>query len=249
MAERSKIEWCDATFNPWIGCQKVSPGCDNCYAEAMMDHRLRRVEWGPHGERKRTSWAYWDKPFQWARRARTEGKRIRVFCASLADWLDNKVPYDWRLDLAQLIEATPELDWLLLTKRPENFEGHAPWSIENVPDNVWLGITAENQETFDRRWPHISSIPARVHFVSYEPALGPLKFADAYPAPDWVICGAESGPNARSLNLDWVRLIRDECALMGAGFFFKQNVVGGRKISLPELDGRVWAEPPRGRSE
>jgi protein gp37 len=118
MAENSKIEWCDHTFNPWIGCQKVSPGCDHCYAEAMMDKRYGRVQWGPHGERKRTSEDNWKKPLAWAKRA--NGHRPRVFCASLADWLDNRVPLQWRSDLGRLIEATPELDWLLLTKRPEN---------------------------------------------------------------------------------------------------------------------------------
>src|ERR1700712_493898 len=116
MGENSKIEWCDHTFNPWIGCQKVSPGCDNCYAEALMDKRLGRVEWGPHGERLRTSPANWAKPLQWDRAAAKAGVRHRVFCASLADWLDNKVPRRWRIDLAAIIRQTPNLDWLLLTK-------------------------------------------------------------------------------------------------------------------------------------
>ena len=129
MGENSKIEWCNHTFNPWIGCQKVSPGCDHCYAEAMMDHRYGRVKWGPHGERKRTSPANWKNPLRWAKQA--NGRRPRVFCASLADWLDNRVPRDWRSDLGRLIEATPELDWLLLTKRPENHEKLAPWHLDN----------------------------------------------------------------------------------------------------------------------
>jgi protein gp37 len=118
--QNSKIEWCNHTFNPWIGCQKVSPGCDHCYAEAMMDKRYGRVQWGPHGERKRTSEDNWKKPLAWAKKA--NGQRPRVFCASLADWLDNRVPREWRSDLGHLIEATPQLDWLLLTKRPENYE-------------------------------------------------------------------------------------------------------------------------------
>src|SRR6266404_3416295 len=128
MAENSKIEWCDHTFNPWIGCQKVSPGCDHCYAEAMMDKRYGRVKWGPHGERKRTSEDNWKKPLVWAKRA--NGHRPRVFCASLADWLDNRVAPRWRSDLGRLIEDTPELDWLLLTKRPENYEKLAPWPLD-----------------------------------------------------------------------------------------------------------------------
>src|ERR1700681_2122869 len=106
MAENSKIEWCDHTFNPWIGCQKVSPGCDHCYAEAMMDYRYGRVQWGPHGERKRTSEGYWRQPTRWNKAAAAASERHRVFCASLADWLDNQVPASWRDDLAHQIEAT-----------------------------------------------------------------------------------------------------------------------------------------------
>ncbi len=133
MAENSKIEWTTHTFNPWIGCQKVSPGCDNCYAEAMMDHRYGRVKWGPHGERVRTSAANWGKPMQWDKAARARGVRDRVFCASLADWLDNKVPGSWREQLGLLIQATPNLDWLLLTKRIENFDKLAPWRADTIP--------------------------------------------------------------------------------------------------------------------
>ena len=120
MAEHTEIAWCDSTFNPWIGCQKVSPGCDHCYAEALMDHRHHRVEWGPHGERKRTSEANWKLPLRWSKKARASGTRPRVFCASLADVFDNQVPIQWRTDLFDLIARTSELDWLLLTKRPEN---------------------------------------------------------------------------------------------------------------------------------
>ncbi len=125
MGENSKIEWTTHTSNPWIGCQKVSPGCDNCYAEALMDTRLGRVTWGPHGERIRTSEANWKKPLQWAKAAEKSGIRPRVFCASLADWLDNKVPQQWRTALATLISVTPELDWLLLTKRTSRIYRHS----------------------------------------------------------------------------------------------------------------------------
>jgi protein gp37 len=122
--EYSKIEWTDHTFNPWIGCQHVSPGCDHCYAEAMMDKRYGKVEWGTHGERKRTSDANWRQPIKWnaaARKFRKEhGRRPRVFCASLADVFDNKVPSLWREDLFEVIRECRRLDWLLLTKRPQN---------------------------------------------------------------------------------------------------------------------------------
>lgn len=118
--QNSKIEWTDHTFNPWMGCQKVSAGCDHCYAETMMDKRFNKVEWGPHGERKRTSDQNWKAPLRWAKQANELGTRPRVFCASLADVWDNRAPSEWRSELFHLIRATPELDWLLLTKRPEN---------------------------------------------------------------------------------------------------------------------------------
>jgi protein gp37 len=215
MGENSKIEWTDHTFNPWIGCQKVSPGCDHCYAEAMMDHRYGRVQWGPHGERKRTSAANWRKPRQWAKAA--NGKRPRVFCASLADVFDNQVPGEWRSDLFDLIAATPELDWLLLTKRPENLVRMFPtgrW------ENIWIGTTCEDQHHFDKRYPLIRGIRVPVHFVSYEPAIGPLSYL--WGKPEWLICGGESGPSARMMDPAWARSVRDQCASSGVAFFMKQ---------------------------
>jgi protein gp37 len=111
------------------------------------------------------------------------GKRARVFCASLADWLDNKVPRSWRDDLAQIIHDTPNLDWLMLTKRIENFDKLAPWQRHDVPSHVWIGVTCENQEWFDRRYKYLDDIDA-IRFISYEPALGPLKIGAARPELD-----------------------------------------------------------------
>lgn len=216
MGEFSKIEWTTHTFNPWLGCQKISAGCDNCYAEALMDHRLGRVEWGPHGERRRTSEANWRKPRQWAKAAK--GTRPRVFCASLADVFDNQVPPQWRADLWHLIEGTPELDWLLLTKRPENMAKMLPWK-KPPRRNVWLGVTAEDQAAYERRWPILEATPARVRFVSYEPALGPLDIGGT--RPDWIICGGESGPNRRPFDVEWARHLREQCR-KGVPFFMKQ---------------------------
>jgi protein gp37 len=163
MGEYSKIEWCDHTFNPWIGCQKVSPGCDHCYAEAMMDHRYKKVQWGPHGERKRTSEQYWKKPIQWNAQARTfrkeNGHRPRVFCASLADVFDNQVASSWRNDLFALIRKCNKLNWLVLTKRPENIEKMLPSDWGDGYSNVWLGTTAEDQTRFDFRWKRLKSRP------------------------------------------------------------------------------------------
>jgi len=225
MGENTKIEWATHTFNPWFGCQKVSPGCDNCYAEALMDKRLGRVQWGPHGERVRTSTANWNLPLKWAMAARGARERPRVFCASLADVFDNQVSDEWRSDLFALIENTPELDWLLLTKRPENVRAMLPaWWQPPLSAPMWLGVTAEDQHNFDRRWAILRMVWARVRFVSYEPALGPLLIDhledDAY--PDWIICGGESGPNARPMNPAWARDLRDQCAANGVPFLFKQ---------------------------
>ena len=150
---------------------------------------------GAGGERKRTSSENWRNPLKWNQEAQAAGVRARVFCASLADWLDNKVPNKWRDDLAELIEASPHLDWLLLTKRIKSFEKRAPWSRYNVPSNVWIGATCETQDWFDRRIRYLAPIGA-VKFVSYEPALGPLKIGSA--AIDRLICGGESGPGARA---------------------------------------------------
>lgn len=238
MAENSKIEWTDHTFNPWIGCQKVSPGCDHCYAESLSK-RYGWVEWGPHGERKRTSAANWKKPRQWAKAARGAERRPRVFCASLADVFDNQAPTEWRKDLFDLIAATPELDWLLLTKRPENLARMFPTGLWM---NVWLGTTCEDQERYDRRWPLLAAqrnVPVR--FISYEPAIGPLRIQSMalvldYPVkmfPDWIICGGESGPGARMMQPQWASDIKADCELVGVNFFMKQMT--GKKPIPPEL--------------
>lgn len=217
MAENSKIEWTTHTFNPWIGCQKVSPGCDRCYAEAMMDHRYGRVQWGPHGERIRTSVANWRKPYKWAREA--NGSRPRVFCASLADVFDNKAPKGARADLWALIRATPELDWLLLTKRPENVAKMLPDDWADGWPNVWLGTTCEDQERYNHRWPILNAVPAAKRFISYEPAIGPL---EPWGKPDWIICGGESGAGARLMPAEWARDVMAYCAVADIAFFMKQ---------------------------
>lgn len=227
MGENSKIEWTDHTFNPWMGCQKVSAGCDHCYAETLMDHRYGKVQWGPHGERLRTSPSNWKKPEQWARAA--NGSRPRVFCASLADVFDNKAPLGARDDLFNLIRATPQLDWLLLTKRPENIRKMLPdnWGLTGYA-NVWLGTTCEDQPAYDRRWPILAGTPAAVRFISYEPAIGPVFPEAARKAdgtlgyPDWIICGGESGPGARMMPAGWAADMKWACEEKGIAFFMKQ---------------------------
>jgi protein gp37 len=241
--ENSKIEWTDHTFNGWIGCQEVSPACGGgfgeefgaeCYARHQQDTRYHNVQWGPHGERRRTSAENWKKPLRWAREARgfnALGHRPRVFAFSLADWLDNKVPQAWRVGFAALIAATPELDWLSLTKRIENYAKLAPWS--ETPENVWLGTTAENQEYFDRRWPILQAIPARVRFISCEPMIGPLTNLGEPPYPDWIICGGQDGPRAKEFGdfPQHARDLRDLCAAKGIAFFMKQMT---KKAPIPD---------------
>lgn len=170
MAENSAIEWTDHTFNPWIGCRRVSPGCDNCYAAHLMDTRLGRVVWDT-SMRNRTK--TWGDPVRWNKQAAAAGVRKRVFCASLADVFDNEVPHAWREELLTLIEITPWLNWLLLTKRIGNaaemlwrWEQSVPWP------NVWLGATVVNQEEADRDIPKLLATPAHVRFLSIEPILG-----------------------------------------------------------------------------
>ena len=243
MAENSNIEWTDHTFNPWIGCQHVSPGCDHCYAETMMDHRYHKVEWGPHGKRVRTSEANWRKPLKWNEQAKATGARAKVFCASLADWLDNKVSREWRRDLADVIRATPHLDWLLLTKRIENYNRLAPWV--GTPMNVWLGVTCESQHYYDRRWPILNEIGAVARFISYEPALGPLSLMShcLLGCPDWIICGGESGAGARYMKPEWATDLLAECQKLDVAFFMKQMT--GKQLIPPHLFVRQFphAEP------
>jgi protein gp37 len=277
MAETTAISWTDATLNPWIGCTKISPGCDNCYAAQQDKFRSWTPEgWG--GPRKRTSAALWRQPLLWNARpfcecpacgwrgeyrdcggfntdcpqcdALVTRVRRRVFCASLADVFDNQVPQEWRDDLFRLIEQTPNLDWLLLTKRIGNVVHQLrPRWLNSPPANVWLGATIVNQEEADRDIPKLLATPARVRFLSCEPLLGPvdlesitvrravgdevfsaLRFdGDADDEPelgtatlDWVIVGGESGPGARPMHPDWARSLRDQCAAAGVPFHFKQ---------------------------
>ena len=169
MAEVSAIEWTDATFNPWIGCTKISPACDHCYAEDWAK-RYGWPAWG--GERRRTSASTWRQPVKLNAKAIAEGRRIRVFCASLADVFDNQVPAEWRDDLWSLIRTTPALDWLLLTKRPQNIAKMLPADWGAGYPNVSLGTTVEDQERADKRIPALLAAPAVRRFLSCEPLLG-----------------------------------------------------------------------------
>jgi len=174
------------TFNPWLGCRRVSEACRNCYAEAWAkragytgDGRHRLSIWGPPSTtpRVRTSAVYWKRPLRWNDVAGSLGVRFKVFCASLADvGEDHPMVEQWRAELFALIERTPCLDWLLLTKRPATLADAAPmdWRIHGWPKQVWVGSTVEDQRSADERLRHLLRIPARVRFLSCEPLLGPL---------------------------------------------------------------------------
>lgn len=249
MAENTAIEWCDHTFNPWVGCTKVSPGCDHCYAEAWAK-RSGSVKWG--GDRRLTTPANWRKPLQWQAKAAEfqalHGRRQRVFCASLADVFDNAAAPQWRVDLFRLIAMTPSLDWLLLTKRIGNASEMIKQAVDGAScarlptktpqwpwPNVWIGATVCNQEEADRDIPKLLQVQARVRFLSIEPMLGPISFNGMFANPerinegtnaleelDWVICGGESGPSARPMHPDWARDLRDQCEVTEVPFLFKQ---------------------------
>lgn len=173
MAENTKIEWAHHTFNPWIGCTKVSPACDHCYAEADFATRRKVVQWGAGQPRKHTAPSTWAQPLRWNAEAERLGVRYRVFCASLADVFDNEVPTEWRGQLWALINATPHLDWLLLTKRVGNVTTMM-YDPEEPQPNVWIGASITSQAEADRDIPKLLAVPAAKRFLSMEPLLGPV---------------------------------------------------------------------------
>ena len=264
MGTNSKIEWTDHTFSPWTGCTKVSPACDHCYAEGWAK-RSGHVEWGSGQPRRRTSDANWLMPLKWNREAERTGVRPRVFCASLADVFDNAVDPQWREDLFDLIAATPNLDWLLLTKRIGNVGNMlpVPFDFDRHFPNVWIGATIVNQAEADRDIPKLLQVPARVRFLSMEPLLGPVdlnyvrqriqaqrsQLARAINGEtwlDWVIVGSESGSGARRdpNMVSWVASLRDQCVDAGVAFLWKQDVIDGKKIGAPQLEGQSWQQFP-----
>jgi protein gp37 len=229
VGEVTNIAWCHHTFNPWIGCTRVSPGCVNCYAEKLAASRMG-VAWGPGAERRVTSASYWKQLQRWDRKAAKENERRRVFVASLADVFDEEAPEGQRTRLYVEINKCPHLDFLLLTKRPQNWLTMLPskWLFE-WPANVRLGFTAEDQTRLVERLVHTRSLRMAydhipMMFVSYEPALGPLDLilSCAFMDVDQVIAGGESGTHARPAHPEWFQDVRDECVSAGCAFFFKQ---------------------------
>ncbi|MEM9490031.1 MAG: DUF5131 family protein [Myxococcota bacterium] len=293
----SAIEWTWYTWNPWQWCAKVSPGCENCYAESWsprfgdlrVEKGWQRVgpgdrAWGRNGARLFAPDSYFDKALGWNRAAKRDQLARRVFVASMSDILEvhpcaevAQRQDEYRARLWTLIRETPWLHWLLLTKRPENF-GRLPWLADanaEVPDNVWLGVSAEDQRRADERIPLLINTPAAVRFVSYEPALGPVNLLSYLTGVcddvaldcrrvcdlimdggepcrhrrglDWVIAGAEARGRypGRPVDLGWIRQVRDACVATETPFFLKQLFADGEKLALPELDGKRWAEVPQ----
>jgi len=275
MAENSKIEWTDHTFNPWWGCTKISVGpqgaCEHCYAESLA----KRVGY-PHlwdGMRRTFGEKHWREPLKWDEQAQLQRRRFRVFCASMADVFDNDAPPGERERLWGLIQRTPHLDWLLLTKRIGNAGRMLPpeW-LEKPRTNVWFGATLATRAEMLRDAPKLRALPAAIIFWSVEPMLGDFGEIPRELLPDWVIAGGESGALARPPHPDWLRSLRDQCATVGVAFHFKQwgewvpmlghtegvpvsrkhthadgTIMGraGKKAAGRLLEGRVWDQFPQ----
>ncbi|HEY5901535.1 MAG TPA: phage Gp37/Gp68 family protein [Anaerolineales bacterium] len=242
MGETTGVEWADSTWNSWIACQKISPGCKNCYMYRDM------VRWGQDPtDVRRTGDETFYAPLKWK-------EPRRIFAASWSDFFIEQADA-WRDDAWDVIRRTRHT-YMILTKRPENIPDRLPADWGDGWPHVWLGVSAETQEYANRRIPLLLRVPARLKFLSCEPLLGPISLGYAHPCGyycdpaighvdhdfwtpgistsiKWVIAGGESGPQARPMDLDWARSLRDQCEQAGTAFFFKQ--VGGHK----KING-VW---------
>jgi protein gp37 len=271
MAKDTSISWTDHTFNPWWGCTNVSPGCDHCYAETWAK-RVGEAVWGHKAPRRFFSDAHWKEPLAWNRDAAAAGHRERVFCASMADVFEDRRDLDeHRNRLWQLIADTPQLDWQLLTKRPEAIRRLQPWG-EDWPANVWMGTTVEDQTRAELRVPTLLKVPAKVRFLSCEPLIDQVDLSGLIDGPGkvhWIIAGGESGGGARPMAPGWARQLRDFSRANEIAFHFKQwghwapkrpegkkasTVVDGvvlygfgKKEAGRHLDGRTWNQLPDAR--
>lgn len=242
MGQNSRIEWTNHTFNPWWGCVKVSPACDHCYAESLAK-RTGHPVWGKDAPRRFFGEKHWSEPTKWNREAAARGVRARVFCASMADVFEDRSDLeDARGRLYGLIEATPMLDWLLLTKRPHNIAKLLPsdW-LTHPKANVWYGVTVESPDYLWRVY-QLRDVRAAVRFISYEPALADVTWPLF--GIHWLIAGGESGAGCRPPQEAWMRSARDQALAAGAAFFFKQWGGLSPKANGRTLDGREWSELP-----
>lgn len=236
MSANSPIQWTHHTYNPWMGCRKVCEECDLCYIVHQTPLRVRGIVHG--SERHRCADSTLKQPYAWNRAAEKAGERHRVFCLSLGDWADSEAPDQWRDDLFRVIDETPHLDYLLLTKRPKLALRYR----SSVPDNVWMGVSAgvDPSPIFD--------IKARIHFLSCEPILRPLDETHAAKF-DWIIFGGESDPSgrARISQLDWFYRGLGFCEQHKIPAFVKQlgaNCWNSHRLVLKDSHGGDWNEWP-----
>ena len=241
MGEKTGISWTDSTFNPWWGCTKIAPGCDNCYAQ-VLDHRTGGDFWDTSP--RSMSQLNWNKPLKWNRDVT---RRHLVFCGSMCDVFDKNAPDGQRERLWQLIRDTPNLTWLLLTKRAPNIRKYLPNDWGDGYENVWLGVTVEDIEHGLKRANILNGIPARLRFLSCEPLLEDIGPELSWVMDDgigWVIVGGESGPNARPIKREWIDRIRVDCDMLNVPFFFKQWSAPAAWKADHLLDGKEVREFP-----
>jgi protein gp37 len=243
MGDRSSIEWTEATWNPTTGCDRTSPGCDNCYALTLAK-RLKAMgvaKYQSDGDPRTSGPGFkltlhdevLDQPRRW-KQPRT------VFVNSMSDLFHSEVPVEFIRNVFDIIANTPQHQYQILTKRSKRLVAVA--SLLDWPDNLWMGVSVES-DRYRFRIDHLRQVPAAVKFLSCEPLLGPLHNINLNEI-DWVIAGGESGPGARQMLLPWISDIRDQCRAADVQFFFKQW--GGRtpKAGGRQLDGRTWDEMP-----
>ncbi len=246
MGKNTGIAWCSNTFNSWFGCIEVSPACDNCYAREF-DHRMGGNNWGKEGPRRFFGDKHWNEPRRWDRQAAKTGERVTVFCASMADVFETYSILDPHRDrLWKLIEETPNLTWLLLTKRPQSIYKMLPKSLHGAK-NIWLGTTVESS-AYLWRINAVLETEAPVHFLSMEPLLEETSVLDKlHPTTgiNWLISGCESGKKARFTPTSWYRQLRDEAYGKGVPYFLKQAPKGLEGISTGEGAWIKLAAPAR----
>lgn len=234
MGESTNIPYCHHTFSPWKSCTKVSPGCDNCYAEKLSNRW--GVKFGQREPRQVMADSTWKHPHKWDLAAWKAGERRRVLCGSMCDVFDNKAPEGQRERLWRTIEETENLEWLLLSKRAQNIPKYIPdqWCCHNAasaasivcdegdfPPNVWVGVSVENRKHGLPRIDILRIIPAAIRWLSIEPLLEDLGEVD-FAGIDWVVLGGESGTHARPMDIDWALSIREQCRTQGVPFYMKQ---------------------------
>lgn len=266
--DKSKIQWCDATWNPVMGCTRVSTGCKNCYALKMIHRRAGRKGWPAAPEEVTLFPERLEQPAHWK-------KPRRIFVCSMADLFHEDVPFEFIEQVWRVMHVCQQHTFMVLTKRHERmFEFHT-WLVKRLgnykpPRHIGLGATIENQEQANKRTRILLDIPAGMHFLNVEPMLESIDLVQSIFFPDvwrkthpshdyilhptlrgsgidWVICGAESGTQRRPFQMEWARQLKNQCLAAGIPFFFKQaQQLDGRLVETPELDGRTWLEFPKG---